>query len=93
MPRKKTEQPLLLGTELDTQVQEYIKDVRRRGLVVNTEIVIGSAKGILMHKGTNLLADNKRAKLELSKDWAKYLLKQMVFVKRKACSKTKVDHC
>ena len=26
LPHKKTGQPLLLGVELDTQVQEYIKD-------------------------------------------------------------------
>ena len=45
-----------------------------------------------MYKDANLLADNEKgAEIELSKDWAKYLLKRMGFVKRKACSKAKVD--
>ena len=67
LPCKKTGRPLLLGAELDTQVQEYIKNVRRRGLPVNTTVVIGSAKGILMYKDANLLADNEKgAKIELS---------------------------
>ena len=92
LPRKKTGRPLLLGADIDTQVQEYIKDVRRRGLAVNTSVVIGSAQGILLYKDANLLADNEKgAEIELSKDWAKYLLKRMGFVKRKACSKAKVD--
>jgi len=32
--RQKTGRPLLLGAEIDIQVQEYIKDVRRKGLLV-----------------------------------------------------------
>ena len=38
LPRKKTGRPLLLGADIDTQVQEYIKDVRRRGLAINTSV-------------------------------------------------------
>ena len=83
---------MLLGADIDTQVQEYIKDVRRRDLAVNTSVVISSGQGILLYKDANLLADNEKgAEIELSKDWAKYLLKRMGFVKRKACSKAKVD--
>jgi len=81
LPRKKTGRPLLLGAELDAQVQEYIKDLKRRGLSANTAVVIGSARGILMYKDANLLADNEKgAEIDLSKDWAKYLLKQMGYI-------------
>jgi len=38
LPCKKTRRSLLLGAELNTQVQE--EDVRRQGLAVNTEVVI-----------------------------------------------------
>ena len=72
---------MLLGADIDTQVQEYIKDVRKWGLPVNMSIVIGGAQGILLYKDANLLADNEKgAEIELSQDWAKYLLKWMGFV-------------
>ena len=42
-----------------------------------------------MNKNANLLVSNGGG-INLTKDWAKYLLKRMGFVKRKACSKFKV---
>ena len=55
-------------------------------------VVIGGAQGILLYKDANFLADSEKGtEIKLSKDWANYLLKWMGFVKRKACSKAKVD--
>ena len=34
LPCKKTGQPLLIGGELDRQVQEYIREARKRGLAI-----------------------------------------------------------
>ena len=84
LPRKKTGRPLLLGEELDTQVQEYIKHLRKVGSPVNTQIVIATAQGIILSKDANLLSN-----IELSKGWAKYLLKRIGFVKRKATTAAK----
>ena len=90
LSRKKTGRPLLLGKDLDTQVQEYLKGLRKCGMPINTSIVIASARGIVMNKNANLLVSNGGG-IDLTKDWAKYLLKRMGFVKRKACSKSKVN--
>ena len=78
--RKKTGRPLLVIEELDTQVQEYIKDMRKRGLAINTSIVIASGRGIIMNKDANQLFENGGA-IYLTKDWAKYLMKRMGYVK------------
>lgn len=42
LPRKKMGRPLLIGEELDKQVQGYIRYYREPGVgtVVNTEVVI-----------------------------------------------------
>ena len=56
----------------------------------DTSIVIASARGIVMNKNANLLVSNGKGN-DLTKDWVKYLLKRMGFVKRKACSKSKVN--
>ena len=90
LARKKTGRPLFVTEELDTQIQEYIKDLRKRGLAINTSIVIASGRSIIMNKDANLLFENGGG-INLTKDWAKYLMKRMEFVKRKACSKAKID--
>ena len=42
----KTGRPLLLQDELDGQVQEYIRDMHRRGTAVNSSMVIAAAEGV-----------------------------------------------
>jgi len=66
---KKTGQPLKLGEELDKQVREYVFDLRGKGLVINTAVVIASVEGILMHKDANL-----QQQIALTNGWEKYLL-------------------
>ena len=88
LPLKKTGRPLIIGAELDRQIQEYIRYFREPGIgaVVNTKVVIATGKGILMSKDANLLSS-----ITLTKAWAKYLLNRMGFVKRKATTKAKVN--
>ena len=90
LPHKKEGRPLLLPDELDCQVQEYLKELRKRGSTINSAIVIATAQGIIMNKDANLLSCNGGG-INLTTDWAKSLLSRMGFVKRKACSKAKVD--
>ena len=40
------------------QTQEYIKEVRRRGLTISTSMVIVSGRGIVMNKDANKLSEN-----------------------------------
>ena len=61
MPRKKKQgRPLLLGKELDRQVQDYIKYLRERGTAVNTSVVIASAEGIVKSIDPTLLKKKMR---------------------------------
>ena len=91
LPCKKTGRPLLLGDELDKQVQEYVKYMRNRGIAVNTTVVMAAAEGIIKSKDANLLNNNGGSGgIEITKWWARSLLNRMGMVKRKACSKNKI---
>ena len=83
LPKKKQGQPLLLPDELDRQVQKHVKDFRKRGLPINSAVVIAAAKGILMNKNATLVSKNGEGgfKVKLTEDWAKSLLKRMGYVK------------
>ena len=81
--------PLLIGDELDRQVREYILDTRRVGGDINTAVVIAGGTGIVMSQNLSLLKGMKDGKL--MKDWAKYVLQRMGFVKRKATTKAKIN--
>ena len=50
--------PLRLGKEMDVQVQEYVKNLRESGGVVNLRIVMASAEGIVKSDDSNLLQEN-----------------------------------
>ena len=56
----------------------------KAGSPVNTQIIIVTAQGIILSKDANLLSN-----IELSKGWAKYLLKRIGFVKSKATTTVK----
>ena len=53
-------------------------------------VVIAAGTGILMARDVNLLANNGGL-IKLTDDWAKNMLNRVGFVKRKACSKAKVN--
>ena len=83
LPSKKKGRPLLLGDELDRQVQAYIGKVREGGCVVNSAIVIAAARG-LVSKHDGRLLDTNGGPISLKKNWANKLLNRMGMVKRKA---------
>ena len=89
LPVKPKGRPLLLGPELDRQVQDYLISLREAGGVVNTSIAIAAATGIVRRHDSNLLAVNG-GHIILTKHWAQYLLQRMGYVKRKASSKVKI---
>ena len=80
---------MIIGENLDKQVREYLLETRRWGGPVNTTVEIALGTGIVMsHDPSLLIGDNF---ITLTKDWAKYLLNLMGFVKRKCTTKVKVD--
>ena len=82
---KRIGQPLKLGEELNKQVRVYVQDLRAKGTGINTAVVIASAEGILLHKDANLLTQ-----ISLTDGWAKYLLRRMGYVRRKATTQAKI---
>jgi len=89
LPQKKRGRPLLLGEELDKQVQAYLTSFRESGAVVNTAIAMACAEGIVRSVDSNLLAVNGGYIL-ITKDWANNMLHRMGIVKRRASTKAKV---
>jgi len=85
LPNKKAGRPLATGEQIDQQVQHYLRELRKKGCVVNTSVAISAGEGILLNKDAALSADC------LTKDWAKYLFKRMGLVKRKGNTKAKVQ--
>ena len=67
----------------------YIRYMRKRGTAVNSSVVIAAAEGVIMNKDANLLREN--GGIKLTEEWAKSLLDRMGYVKRKACSKAKIN--
>ena len=84
LPTKAQGRPLLLGQDLDKAVQEYIEVMRAAGGVVNTAIVMAAAVGIVSSRDVTKLS-SYGGYMNITKTWAKSLLKQMEYVKRK-CS-------
>ena len=93
LPAKKRGRPLLLGEEIDCQVQSYLRALRAEGGVVNTAIARAAVRGIVMSLNRSLLTVNGGS-VELGKEWARSLHRCMGFVKRKASTKSKmtVEH-
>ena len=90
LENKKTGRPLMLGQDLDKQVQLYLAPLRESGAVVNTSIVIACAMGVVKSHDSNLLQCNG-GHIVLSKQWAKYLMERMGLVKRRASMKESVS--
>ena len=89
LPKRKTGCPLMMGEDLDRQVQANLRDLDKGGGGVNIELAIASARENKRKKDSRLLAENG-GPVALTKDWAYYLLVRMGYVKRKANSKVKV---
>ena len=64
----------------------HVKHLRTSGAVVNTDIVMAAATGIVQFCDSNLLSIN-RGPMAITKACAKSLLSRMHFVKR--CATTK----
>ena len=72
---KKWGRSLLIGKDLEHQVQEFIREVWSSGGVVGTAITLAAGKGNVFAKDANMLSQNG-GYLNLTRDWAKRLLSQ-----------------
>jgi hypothetical protein len=80
---------LLLGNNLDAQVQGYVTALRENRGAVNSSIVMAAAEGIIKSHDSNLLKENG-GHIVCSKSWAKSLINRMGLVKKRARTKAKV---
>lgn len=83
LPCRKRGRPYLLGEELDTIVQLYLKKVREGGGVVSSRIAMAAARGIVLTYDSSKLTEFG-GHIELNKSWAFSLLNRMKFVQRKS---------
>ena len=90
LPTKRQGRPLLLSQDLDQSVQTYISSLRDLGGVVSTSIVMAAATGIIAARNPGLLRENGGL-IQLTKAWAKSLLKRMGYVKRKGSNAGKLS--
>ena len=79
----------MLGEQMEKEVQSFIKATQDSGGVVNAQIVMATARGVIMSHDVNLLAENG-GYINITKDWAKRLLQRMNIVKRNGTIKAKV---
>ena len=89
LPFKKSSRPLYIGKELDQQVQAYVEETRKQGGPINTAILIAAGTGIVM--SDELFKSQYDNNVTLTKDWAKYLMRRMGLVKRRASTKAKIS--
>lgn len=81
---------MLIGDHLEAEVCLLIEAMRKEGTVVNTEVEIGTAIGVVSTYDANLLSTNG-GPIDISREWAKRLLRRMGLVKRQGTTKAKVD--
>lgn len=86
---KRKGRPLLLGTDLDAAVQEYIQSLRMAGGVVNTLVVMAAAEGIVAVRDVSKLVSHG-GHIDITKTWARSLLIRMGYVKRKCSTSGKI---
>ena len=55
LPTKRQGRPLLVGQKLDETIQDFIRETRKAGGVINTSVVVAMAMGIITSKDPTLL--------------------------------------
>ena len=87
LPATKAGRPLLIAN-WDAVVMQFIKALRKNGGIVNRNIVIAAARGIIAAKQPSLLPENG-GHLVLRRTWAYSILKRLNNVKRKGTKAAK----
>ena len=74
LPVKKHGRPVLLGRELDTLVQKYLRKVRDGGGAISARIMMAAARGIILKCDRNKLVE-VGGHIEINRQWTHSLLK------------------
>ena len=73
LPPKKRGRRLLLGKNMDEQLQLYLKKIRDQGGIVTASVAVAAARGIVMAVDRQQLAEFG-GHIKLSREWAYHLL-------------------
>ena len=90
LPTKCQGIPLLTGDHLDAEDHLLIEAMQQEDTVVNTKVAISTAVGVASLYDANLLSINGGS-IDISKEWAKRLLRRMGLVKWQGTTKAKVN--
>ena len=82
--------PVILGEKLDLMVQKYILSIREKGGTIDTSIVVSAANGIVKSLERSRLAEYG-GPVQLTRSWARSVLRRMNFTKRKGTTKSKIS--
>ncbi len=81
--------PPFIGTLLDKELQGRVVSMRSLQAVINYNVVLGTARGLLLKINRSLFSDFG-GPITLEKEWARSVLQRMGFSKRTATSTSKV---
>ena len=90
LPEKWRGRPLFIREELEDKMKWFLTEIHKSGRVVNSQIAVGAAKGVLKSRDATLLTENGGS-IDIGKDWAHGLLGRMGLVRRRATTKAKVS--
>ena len=79
----------LIGALLDEELQARILSMRSHQAVINCNVILGTARALLLKNNRTLLSDFG-GPITLEKDWARSVLQRMGFSKLRATSTSKV---
>ena len=88
LPCKPKGRPLLLG-DLDSVVKQYILELRAAGGIINVDVAVAAARGIVESKNRSFLQEYG-GNITIDRPWAKSLLTRMNFVKHKGSTAAKL---
>ena len=88
LPKKRSDRPFLVPSEIDFRVRRHLTALRDAGGVVNHRITICAGVGVVRALKPSLLPENGGS-LVLGRPWAKSILRRMDFVNRKGIKAAK----
>ena len=86
IPKHKCGRKVMLGKELDSKIQSYVKALRAAGTPIGSSVVMAAAEGLVRAYDRTML-EEYGGHVAITKSWAMSLLGRMGYVKRKATTK------
>ena len=86
IPKHNCGRKVMLGKELDSKIQSYVKALHAAGTPIGSSVVMAAAEGLVRAYDRTML-EEYGGHVAITKSWAMSLLGRMGYVKRKATTK------